>query len=74
MNISIPTMSFKSITLPKFSLLPKFIRDRRYEAKHRAFVDRNMAIDTEDRIARLEQQLKQMQNLVYSQEILHAQK
>jgi hypothetical protein len=67
-------MSFKSITLPKFSLLPKFIKDRRFEAKNRAFVDHHMAVDTENRIARLEKQLKQMQNLVYSQEIQQAQK
>jgi hypothetical protein len=57
MNISIPTMSFKTITLPKFSL-PKLFKKN----------------DTNARIARLELQLKQMQNLVYSQEILRGQK
>lgn len=62
MNISIPTMSFKSITIPKFNLpklsMPKFIKDRQYTKACRAEADAHYALEIEARLTRLEERMK----------------
>jgi len=62
MNITIPTMSFKSITLPKFNLpkvsMPKFIKDRQYTKACRAEAEAHYAKEFELRLARLEERMK----------------
>lgn len=67
MNITLPTVSMKSFALPVFTM-PKLSLPKLFKAKVVEVVA--PVLSQEQRIATLEKQLLQMQNLVYSQEIL----